>query len=149
MTDPHETARDIAEACARLLAFARGCSAEQWCSSPLGDADPRSVSVIVNHVADTYDYIAGWLRALVGGAALEVNSDMVDELNAKHASGAAVIDRDEVSAHLQTSGDALIGFIEELEPDDLVIENGRVQRLAEIAARHADGHRSELEAAFG
>jgi hypothetical protein len=149
MTDPRDTAREIAEARARLLEFARGCSEEQWSSCPLGEADPRSVSVIVDHVADAYDYIAGWLRTLVGGATLEVNSDMVDELNAKHASNAPVIDRDEVTGHLQTSGDALIRFIEELAPDDLVIGNRRVERLAEIAARHADGHRSEIEAVFG
>jgi hypothetical protein len=147
MTGPEEAARKIADARARLLTFAVGCSVQQWCSSPLGEADdPRSVSVIVDHVADAYDYIYGWLTTLVGGGAVEVSPDVVDELNARHAEKAAVIELDEVAAHLRTSGDVLIGFVGQLSADDLTIDGGRVALFCEIAARHADSHRTELEA---
>ena len=149
MNDPRDKAQKIAQARERLVAFAEGCSEDQWRSSPLGESDPRSVSVIVDHVADAYDYIAGWLRSMVDGETIEVDTDIVDELNAKHASNSSGVDRGEVIAHLQSSGDALIGFIEELAPDDLAIGDGLVERFADIAARHADGHRSELETAFG
>jgi hypothetical protein len=148
-TDPVQAARDIADARARLMAFAEGCSVEQWRSSPLGEADPRSVSVIVDHVADANDYICGWLEAVVGGGTVEVSPDIVDELNARHADKAAVIDLDEVGAHIRRSGDVLIGFVEGLQPDDLDLGEGIVGRFAHIAARHADAHRTELEAAFG
>lgn len=36
-----------------------------------------------------------------------------------------------------------------LEPAQLELGDGRVARLATIAARHADGHREEIEAALG
>jgi hypothetical protein len=149
VTDPLDAARDIADARARLLAFAWGCSEEQWRSSPLGDADPRSVAVIVDHVADAYDYIGGWVRSLVAGESVEVNPEIVDELNARHASDSSTIERDHVTGHLQSSGDALIALVGELSVDDLAIGDGRVEVFAKIAARHADSHRSELEVALG
>ena len=134
MTGPEEAAGKISDARARLLTFADGCSVQQWCSSPLGEADPRSVSVIVDHVADAYDYIYGWLTGLVGGGTVEVSPDIVDELNARHAEKAAVIELDEVAAHLRTSGDVLIGFVGQLSADDLAIDEGRVALFCEIAA---------------
>jgi hypothetical protein len=148
MIGPEKAARNIADARARLMTFAEGCSLQQWSSSPLGESDPRSVSVIVDHVADAYDYIYGWLTSLVGGGTIEVSPDIVDELNARHAGKAALIDLDEVAAHLRTSGDVLIGFVEKLSPDDLTIDDGRVALFCEIAARHADSHRTDLEAAL-
>jgi hypothetical protein len=54
-----------------------------------------------------------------------------------------------VIQHLDRSGDQLIELISALRPDQLAIDNGRLERLAMIASRHADGHRSELEAALG
>jgi hypothetical protein len=146
MTGPEEAARKIADARARLLTFADGCSVQQWGSSPLGEADPRSVSVVVDHVADAYDYIYGWMRTLVGGGSIEVSPEIVDELNAAHAAKAGVIDIDEVVAHLSASGDVLIEFVGKLSADDLTIDEGRVALFCEIAARHADSHRAELEA---
>jgi hypothetical protein len=51
-------------------------------------------------------------------------------------------------AHLQSSGDAIIATISQLTPADLDADGGRVRRLAEIAARHADDHRASIEAAL-
>jgi len=149
MTDPRDAARDIADARARLLVFVQGCSEQQWRSSPLGEADPRPVAVIVDHVADAYDYIGGWVRSLVDGHEVEVNPEIVDELNARHSSDSDAIGRDGVTGHLQSSGDALIELIQGLSPEDLAIDDGRVELFAKIAARHADSHRSELEDALG
>ena len=148
MADPKDLSNEISEARARLIAFVLACSDEQWGSEPLGVADPRPVSVIVDHVADAYEYLGSWMKAMVAGEAVEVNSDMVDELNAIHASEATSLERVEVIEHLRRSGDEMIGFVSQLSVDQLAMGDGRVELFAQIAKRHADTHRSELEAAL-
>lgn len=148
MADPNDLANEISEARGRLLAFVAKCSAEQWVSEPMGSADPRSVSVIVDHVADAYEYLGSWMEAMVAGEAVEVNPDMVDELNAIHASRATSLERAEVIEHLGRSGDEMIGFVSRLTGDQLSMGDGHVELFAQIARRHADSHRSELEAAL-
>jgi uncharacterized damage-inducible protein DinB len=148
VADPYELAHQISEARGRLLAFVAECSAEQWASEPMGSADPRSVSVIVDHVANSYEYLGSWMRAMVAGEAVEVNSDMVDELNAIHAKRATSLEQAEVIEHLGRSGDQMIEFVSGLTADQLAMGDGRVELFAQIAKRHADTHRSELEEAL-
>jgi hypothetical protein len=149
MTNPTDIATAIADARQKLAGFASECSDEQWGSSPLGEADPRSVCVILDHVAVAYEYIGDWLRCLLDGQDLDITPEGVDQLNAQHASLAVVRHRDEVIEHLDRSGDELIELISALSPDQLAIDNGRLERLAMIASRHADAHRCELESALG
>ena len=82
------------------------------------------------------------------GQQVEVNSDVVDALNARHALAAATITRADATDHLQRSGTAISGLVAGLSAADLAAGDGRVQRLAQIAARHADDHRAEIEAAL-
>jgi hypothetical protein len=149
MSTADQIAQEVFDARARLIAFAEGCSPEQWESVPLGETDPRAVSVIIDHVAHSYEYIGGWVGTLVEGGTVDVDTDFVDGLNAEHAAGSQDLEIKKVTAHLIDSGDALIALLRRLTPDALSIGNGRVERLAQIASRHADGHRSELESALG
>jgi hypothetical protein len=149
VSDPDRLAREITEARARLVAFVAECSDEDWVSSPLGPSDPRPVCLIVDHVADAYEYLSSWIEALVSGEAVTVDSDVVDGLNAKHADVSTALGRAEVLAHLDGSGDAIIRLVSGLEFDQLALDEGRVELLAQIAGRHADGHRSEIEDALG
>jgi hypothetical protein len=149
VTVPEELAAEISEARGRLMAFVEQCSAADWVSSPLGSSDPRPVCVIVDHVADAYEYLGSWIGELVSGGKVTVDSGVVDELNAKHASASTALSRDDVLAHLDRSGDAIIRLVGSLEIDQLASGEGRVELLAKIASRHADGHRSEMEGALG
>jgi len=149
VSDPGTLAHQVDEARGRLLDFVRTCTDEQWLERPLADGDPRSVGVIVDHVADAYEYLAGWIAALVRREPVEVDATVVDDLNARHASTAAAPTRDDVTNHLADSGDRMIELISSLGPEHLVMGDGRVERLAHIAALHADGHRNELEEALG
>jgi hypothetical protein len=149
VSDPGTLAHQVDEARGRLLDFVRGCTDEQWLARPLGDADPRSVGVVVDHVADAYEYLARWIAALVRGDRVEVDATVVDDLNAHHAATVTAPTRGDVTAHLAGSGDRIIGLISSLAPEHLAMGDGRVERLAHIAARHADGHRDELEQALG
>jgi hypothetical protein len=149
VTDAVDLTRDVAKARERLVEFVDRCTAEQWASSPLGDADPRSVGVIVDHVADAYEYLAVWLGELARGESVEVSSDVVDDLNARHARAISAPTRADTVDHLRTSGDAFMALVESLSPDQLSGADGRIVRFAQIAARHADSHVAELEAALG
>ena len=148
MTDERtaaEYAAAIAEARQRLVGFAQACSDDDWQASPL-DGDPRPVGVVVDHVAHAYEYIADWLRQILAGQAVEVNSDIVDGLNAAHSAQAGQLSRAATIDHLGRSGDALIALVAGLDPAQLDADQGRVRRFAQISIRHADDHRTEIEA---
>ena len=68
----------------RLVEFVGRCPEEQWSSSPFADDDPRSVAVIVDHVADAYEYLGSFVATLARGEPVEVSPEIVDELNARH-----------------------------------------------------------------
>jgi DinB family protein len=144
---PAELAADIDAARERLAGFVGNCTDADWRSAPL-DGDPRPVGVVVDHVAHAYEYLAGWMRQLVAGRPVEVNNEVVDALNAGHARTAGPVTRAEAAGHLRRSGSDIAALVAGLSTADLAAGDGRVRRLAQIAIRHADDHRSEIEAAL-
>ncbi|MGN6679278.1 MAG: DinB family protein [Streptosporangiaceae bacterium] len=149
MTDdlsPAAHAQAIDEARQRLLVFVRQCPDDVWRSAPV-PGDPRTVGIIADHVAHAYEYLADWIGDVAEGKEVALSTELVDDLNAGHASGAADITREQVADHLRSSGDALVALISGLEAAQLDLDDGRIRRLATIAARHADGHRAEFEGA--
>jgi len=151
MTDemtPADHARSIDEARQRLISFVRQCTDTDWRTAPV-DGDPRPVGVIADHVAHSYEYLGGWISDLVAGKPVDVNADIVDDLNAGHAGRAGMLTPAEIVSHLGSSGDVLIALISGLEPAQLDLDGGLVRRFAQVAARHPDGHRTEVEAALG
>jgi hypothetical protein len=144
---PAELAADIDAARERLTGFVGSCTDADWHSAPL-HGDPRPVGVVVDHVAHAYEYMAGWIRQLIAGQPVEVNSEVVDELNAEHARAAGSVSRAEAAGHLSRSGTDIAALVAGLSAVDLDAGDGRVRRLAQIAIRHADDHRSEIEAAL-
>ena len=153
MTDtyrPAQPAAEIAAARDRQLAFAAICTDDDWNAEALSDqGDPRPVGVIVDHVADAYDYLGNWIAAIIAGEDPQVKAQLVDELNAGHAAAAGSITQAGAMEHLQASGDAIVALVGELADSDLDLAGGRVTRLAEVATRHADDHRAAIEAALG
>ena len=150
MTDAVELARDVLAARERLVEFVATCSDEQWGQSPLADDDPRTVGVIVDHVADAYEYLGSFVTRLTFHEQVDVSPQIVDVLNARHASAVASSTRESALEHLVRSGDAFVAVIEPLTAEQL--HGGHsltIARFAEIAARHADSHRVELETALG
>ena len=142
---PAQYASDIDQARERLVALAERCTDEQWLAAPL-DGDPRPVGVVVDHVADSYEYLAGWMRRVLAGEAVTVTSDIVDALNAEHAVAAADVTRAGTVEHLRRSGADLSALVAASSPGQLRAAAGRAERLAQVAIRHADSHRAEIEA---
>jgi uncharacterized damage-inducible protein DinB len=145
--DPARYAADIAEARQRLLEFVRGCDEGDW-HACVAEGDPRPVGVIVDHVAHAYEYLTRWIRDILAGATVTVNAETVDELNEEHAAQAAGVSRAAAADHLMASGDTLIELVRGLTPADLDLGDGRVRRLTEVAIRHPDSHRSEIQSAL-
>ena len=151
MTDGVELATEVVEARARLIGFVARCRDEQWTACPLAVGDPRAVGVIVDHVADAYEYLRSFVTKLARNEHVDVSPEIVDELNARHASALSSPSPEQVVAHLMRSGDAFVALVEPLDAHQLSQGDGGVTiaRFAEIAARHADDHRTELEVALG
>lgn len=150
MTDqkgPADYAADIDAARQRILAFVEECSADDWTASPLG-GDPRAVGVVVDHVAHSYEYLAGWMQDILAGHPVEVNADIVDMHNAQHATQSASVSRAQAADHLRASGDVIVALVAGLDASQLAADEGKVARFAQIAARHADSHRADIEAAL-
>jgi uncharacterized damage-inducible protein DinB len=145
---PAQYAAEIGAARDRLIAFAAGCAPEQWRAAPL-DGDPRPVGVIVDHVAHAYEYMGGWMRRILDGEDVAVTADMVDALNAEHALAAAAVTRDGAIEHLRRSGTVFRDLVAGCSAAGLQAGGGLVARFAQIAIRHPDDHRAELEAALG
>jgi hypothetical protein len=99
-------AADIDAAGERMIAFVSGCSDKDWRTAPLS-GDPRPVAVVVDHVAHAQEYLAGWMRQIVAGQRVEVNSDAVGALNARHARDAVAVSQVEATEHLRRSGAAV------------------------------------------
>jgi hypothetical protein len=149
MTDASGLAEQIAEARDRLLAFAAGSTDEVWQSTPLASqGDYRTVGVIVDHVAHAYEYMSSWMREILDGATPAVDVALVDRLNAAHSGAASHLTQAGAMEHLTRSGDEIIALIAGLTDTDLDAGGGRVRRFAEIAARHPDTHRADLEQAL-
>jgi len=146
---PAEHAARIAAARDRMLAFAAACPDSDWRSRPLSDqGDDRPVGVIADHVAHAYAYIADWIRQILDGAELRLDATVVDRLNAEHAVMAGEVTQTTAADHLRRSGDAIVTLVAALSVTELEAGGGRVGRLAEIAARHADDHRSDIKRAL-
>src|SRR4051812_33307418 len=70
---------------AGLADFAEGLSESEW-RTPISASDPRSVGIVVHHVASVYPVEIDLARAIAGGNAVtEVTWDIVAALNARHA----------------------------------------------------------------
>ena len=145
--DPAGYAAAVGESRERLLDYLARCGDQDWAAAPV-PGDPRPVGVILDHVAHAYEYLAAWIGGILAGRPPEVSAELVDGMNAEHAAAAAGISQAQVAAHLRASGDQLMALIAGLHPGQLDLEGERVRRLAQIAAQHADNHRTEIEAAL-
>jgi hypothetical protein len=150
VTDGAELAREVVAARARLIEFVGRCTDDKWTSQPLAE-DPRPVAVIVDHIADAYEYLGSFVGKLSRGEPVEVSGAIVDELNARHAAAVHAPTREAVIDHLARSGDDFVAFVEPMDAHELGGEGGGVTiaRFAQIAALHADDHRVALEEALG
>jgi hypothetical protein len=143
---PSDLADDVRAARDRLAACIAALPAERW-TTPLSADDPRPTGVVCDHVAHSYEYLAGWVRDLLAGGDPVVGPALVDELNLDHAGRSSAVTPESTLEHLQRSGDVFIELVRAMTPADLERADGRVRAFVAVAIRHPDGHRVEIEAA--
>jgi len=81
----------IEEGAMRLAAFSETLSDAEW-RMPSSPTDPRSIGVIVHHVASVYPVEVEVARSVAGGNAVtEVTWEAIAEMNANHATMQAEI----------------------------------------------------------
>lgn len=78
-------ARRIEDGADILATFAQGLTEAEW-HTPVSATDPRSIGVIVHHVASVYPIEIELAKAIASGKAVaDVTWDVVAKLNAQHA----------------------------------------------------------------
>jgi hypothetical protein len=142
---PAQYAAAIRSARDALVEWVQHCSDEGW-GRALSEEDPRSVAIVVDHVADAYGYLGRFVTTLLLGEPLEVSSEIVDTLNEEHRERATGVTRTEAAAHLDTAGDSFADLVAGIDPGEFA-QNARLARFAEIGIRHAHDHLAEVEAA--
>ena len=84
----------IEEGAANLASFAETLSEREW-RTPISPTDPRSVGVIVHHVASVYPIEIDLARKIASGQTVtDVTWDAVAALNSKHAADHAEITKE-------------------------------------------------------
>jgi hypothetical protein len=80
-----QLAKRIEEGAAGLAAFVEGLSDSEW-QTPTSATDPRTVGIIVHHVASVYPLEVEAARGIALGTDMTgVTFEVIHEMNAKHA----------------------------------------------------------------
>ena len=111
----------IEEGAMRLAVFAEHLTDEEW-NTPIheGGKVGRSVGVIVHHVASVYPIEVELARAIAGGNAVSnVTSDVVAQLNAKHAAENAGITKAEALDLLRENSEAASAAVRKFTDEEL------------------------------
>ena len=109
----------IEEGAAGLAAFAKELSDKQW-QTPVSATDSRAVGLIVHHVASMYPLEIEITRAVAAGKTVsDVTPEVVDQINAKHASEHAQPDKSETLALLHRNSQAAADAVRALTDEEL------------------------------
>src|SRR5258708_25579031 len=85
--------------------------------------------MVVDQVAHSYEYLAGWISQLLAGKTVMVDADVVDARNAEHAGRATGVTRPEGLEYLRHSGAALSRLVAGCSGADLQAGEGPVGRF--------------------
>jgi hypothetical protein len=114
-----QLANRIEEGAAGLAAFAQELSNAEW-QLPVSATDRRTLGVVIHHVASMYPIEIEVVRAIAGGnAALEVTPEMINEINAKHATEHARPGKTETLDLLRRNSRAAAKAVHALTDDEL------------------------------
>jgi hypothetical protein len=112
-------ANRIEEGAASLAAFAGTLSDAEW-HMPVSSSDPRSIGVIVHHVASVYPIEVEVARIVAGGNAVtDVTWEAVAEMNAKHADSQKEISKEETLELLRQNSRAAAAAVRTFSDGEL------------------------------
>jgi hypothetical protein len=149
-----EMADDFGAANADAVAFARGCSEDEWAAAVPGE--DWSVGVVLHHIAEGHGQTVRWLRAMSSGHGVPDTAEDIDRANAAHAVRAASVGPAETVALLEERGAELEALLRQLDDEELDRSapfgpaGGHVfasAELAPVAARHTREHLAHARSA--
>ena len=109
----------IEEGAALLAAFAAQLSEAEW-ATPVTATDHRTVGVIVHHVATMYPIEVDVARAVSSGNAVtDVTWEAVADINAKHASEQAGVNKADALALLKKNSSEAAAAVRTFTDDEL------------------------------
>jgi len=147
-------ADDFARANAEAVAFARGCSDEQWALTVPGEG--WTLGVVVHHIAEGHGHGVRWLGQMASGEGVTDTAESIDKENAAHAVRAESAERDETVALLRVNGSQLEEVLRGLSDEELDRaapfgpaggRSLRTEDLAAVPARHTREHLSHAQGA--
>jgi uncharacterized damage-inducible protein DinB len=138
------------------IAAVEGCSDEQWRRHV--EAENRSVSVVMHHVAIAHPVIAEWVTAAARGQDVGVERGRIDQFNAQHAREQANCTKAETLDLLRRNGEAAARVVRDL--DDARLDSSATiitgmppmtaQQVTErILIGHVRGHLATVRTAIG
>lgn len=112
-------AERIEEGAAGLAEFAEGLSEAEWWQ-PVSATDQRSIGVIVHHVASVYPLEVEAAKAIASGHAVtDVTPEVVNQMNAKHATEQATVTKKETLELLRRNSRAAAESVRQFTDEQL------------------------------
>jgi hypothetical protein len=149
-------ADDFAAANAEAIAFARGCSPDEWQAAVPGEDWP--VGIVLHHIAEGHGQASRWLQSMSGGEGVPETAEDIDRANAAHAVRAKSVSPGETIALLEIRGAELEALLRRLNDQQLDRSasfgpaGGQVFACADLApvtARHTREHLAHARSALG
>ncbi len=139
-------AERIEEGAAKLAAFAEELTEAEWRTS-VSPTDPRSIGVIVHHVASVYPVEIDLARAIASGKAVtDVTWEVVAQMNAEHARENVGISKAAAIELLRRNSSEAAYAVRTFTADELdrlapfSLSSGRVVTAQSVIEDHAVGH---------
>lgn len=103
-----------------VISTVEGIPDDRW-GEPCADPDEkRSVGVVANHIADSYESTFGIARLASAGQPMpSVSWNMIHDMNAQHAAASSGATREETLTLLRERGDAVKSGIASLSDEQL------------------------------
>jgi len=131
---------------AKLAAFAEELTEAEW-RTPVSPTDPRSIGVIVHHVASVYPVEIDLARAIASGKAVtDVTWEVVSQMNADHAQENVKISKPVAIALLRRNSREAADIVRTFTDGELdrvapfSLSSGRPVTAQSVIEEHALGH---------
>ena len=149
-----DLATEYQETIAEVIAFAEGCSDDDW-QTPCPNEE-RTVGVLFDHVAAGNGDAMGWIESFLAGQPVRITREELQTANAEHALKVAGRPRTETIADLRASSARTAKLIGGLRQDQLEVTQefgwAGTQDMAWVVAaaiRHPRIHFQSIRDALG
>ena len=138
-----------------LVEFAASLTPEQFAT--LVPGENWSVGCLLNHVADGFDNVTGWIDTLIAGGSVDMTVADIDAANVEMQARNSAVDQATTVARLRDGGATALERLRALDDDALGTTGFFAPAEAEVtvaalcvpAWRHGAGHLANARAALG